>query len=492
MSLTQKSLTLLLSPAFVANYIYLIIGYFFGPYYGFMRTSEDVLATCAIVLTSPFVFDAIKYSVRKVKSLTSDLFATTLTYASAASAALFILIGRANLLPSVVTQSISSLLKSAGTLSGTWLDSASTTLKYTLNLFGIDLLAKHIEPIKNFIQSFVNFDIMDNLSGVLYTTSTQAAPYTLGLWSRTKQEPRTIFLAVIYAWGTVKGTWTTASSAAFTAAYDSYFAIANRTGIDPVTAIQNVWKDAAVPYAIKILAAAKAWLVYASAAVLDILNKFFSPCTSQTIAFSIGLTCASMGAAWLTKKIYVASADSLGVTTPIPSNIVSKLQAFGVTCQFCIGMTNSMFVLLLNPESQKAEWTKMKVLVTETIENIKNQDDYNMSEFPKKIINLIEKIKMGEEKTRDTEAKLLGSMIDFLKNLIKNIKNENENLVTVNVSYAEKVQGLAVTAIAEFNFYLESFTLKRDGKKVKYKEREIIDFGLLNMIRAVENAEYKI
>jgi hypothetical protein len=484
-----------------------------------MGFTSDIINTCVTALTGQYFIaktkavNAVKYTVKTVKAITTNAYAKTFAGAASAGAALFIMSQRSNLLPKVVTNSVSSLMSSAGSLAGSWIDSAITTITYCVKLFGIDLIPNQVAILGSYILSFVN-DIVTNASGILYTTA--PSPVSAFPTLLSPSNPLAVFVGAVSAWEITKR-----ASIPFQAAYDSFFATGGVASA-PVAAsffniaatpqsfsenisatIASIWENASIPNPIKILAAAKAWLVSSTNACYDIMLSTTSSANAQIIACCVGSVIAAMGAAWLTKKVYSASVGKISKNPPV--NIGQCFQTYGLTSQLCLNLTNELFSIMANSRETNSKWESITYILARAKIDIMKQDR-SCFNFAEKIIGEIQFFedyvrriymsiqvdgKFDKPINEQIKSDVRSKFILLLRNLISRVIEEGTTLVEFGGENIDSINNIKQATTYELTQLKILLTNKQDNKRVAYS-RQLVDLGLIQLGSASEKVENQI
>lgn len=154
----------------------LLIGYFLGPYFGFLPTNQNLLALGASVMFMPTALRAASFANKKMIQMMSGTIDTLaikaentftenqfigLSTAIAAACALYLMYTQ-SLIPTVVIDGIKTLLTSAATTTQGALEMAQSALSYCFGLIGINGDFSWIaKTIKDFLNSY-GFDKVFN------------------------------------------------------------------------------------------------------------------------------------------------------------------------------------------------------------------------------------------------------------------------------------------------------------------------------------------
>lgn len=125
----------------IVRIIVLILGYFLGPYFGYLPTDANILTLGAAAMFMPTAMRSVKNVIvgtgRKIGNTFSPNVAYGLGIVITAASALFLLYARTSLLPTVVSEGIKQLLASGSNASKDAFQMAEASLSYCLGLLGI-------------------------------------------------------------------------------------------------------------------------------------------------------------------------------------------------------------------------------------------------------------------------------------------------------------------------------------------------------------------
>ncbi len=131
----------------------LLLGYFFGPYSGFLPTDANIMALGTAALFMPTALRGGARVLRGIRQNLSNNAIAGLGTAVAAACALFLLYSRTSLLPTVLSQGIEQLLKSSSAAGSNTLEMAQAGLKYSFGVLGI---TGGMEWISSSMMEFLN------------------------------------------------------------------------------------------------------------------------------------------------------------------------------------------------------------------------------------------------------------------------------------------------------------------------------------------------
>jgi hypothetical protein len=482
-SLSRKTLSLFFTEQNLANFILLIATYFFGPYIGIIKTSDQILTAGAVLLAAPFIVKSTKFLLKKASEneYIADKYASLLSAAVSGGGALFILMSNANLLPDVAVNAISSLIKSGASMTGLWWEKAVTTIQYCSKLYGIDLTMESIQYLYTFVKQYVSDFIIQNGTNILYVkeiVSNATAPRVEFIY-----RPRAIFASFIYAFEKVGNIF---DSKAILDAYSSYLSSMTETIYNNID-IASIWLNENVPSIVKLFAAARTWLVTAAGDVYGYLEPILGSAAATNVAYITGFVVSSMGAAWLAKTIYSLSG---AVETKQPD---ACFENFAQICQQLVGVTIESYPIIRN---KSANYTTVNSVISRAIVNINglvkcgtfaNQIVKILNEF--KQVLKVQNVKM-EFSSDEMYKYIIENYRKFLSKAIDLISSQQNILIQSQADDDRKVAINEIARIVVLEFSEQNILLKNPSK-IK-EERKPVDVALIALQAASESTDNQI
>lgn len=512
MNISSKALSAIISTDNIMRLVVLIIGYFLGPYVGFLNSNQTLVASAAMALFTPTVIRSSISGIKYVNSVVGEVSVATRAILSSAvvgGGATFLFFYRQHLDTQVFMTGLGAILKSSASLAGEWWEKAAVMCKYCVSLAGVTLSNETVGWIADYVKKFTGSEI---LSKPIETVSQGASWFKLSpayyASLKTKiiadQEPSFIFTTMARIMSSVQTTAsasTTIAADAFNAAKTSLLAQIDQlmalapnslsyTNLSKAIQVQldsaAIWADKTIPSVVKILASAKMYLQTAITGAYDTIVQMVGATNAPTVCWCIGLLIAGMGSTWLTKKLYDRSKDQDKITKSIEKEFDTEcLTVYGADTLIALDLCGSIFATVARNAPEK-EWAAIPYNIARQMKRLSANCEYT-TELTSLFTALANTAKVGDAtKTVLAFLKLLQEFYDAIikyGDLLKIGGNEGQILFVDRVSKA---------SLYEVEQQIELLVYKIQTNSPIASERKMPNATFFTLASASEGTNYQV
>ena len=528
-NLSQKALETILSSNNIARILVLLIGYFMGPYFGFVASNQTLLTVGGLALFAPTVIKAVSYPIRKTINNVPAIYNQILSSAVIGGGATYLLFSKTNLVPEVVVKGISGILTSASTMSGDWLNRSTTMIKYCLGLLGITLETNVLEYISKFVQNFIGSTVIENGSGILNTPevmNTTAGTFISPLMQQygnmtasaagskllnlplTKlvqlkeaiindQNPNFLFVTIANIISKTKE-YGASTSIVDSLAAAKTFMVSQLDQLSTMTVGSNAykvlsesifaqvdvaktWLNTNIPAVAKLLAAAKTWLSLAVSSCYAQMVTYVGPTNAPIVCYCTGFIISAMATAWLTKRVYDAT-FSKGI--PDTQDDIKCLEEFGVVTAVGSDIIKNIFSIIAF-EDTASKWNSIPEIIFQGLSIITQN---KCEEYAENVIALFRQFaEIAKSNDRGKVA------IGFMELMQKNYKLINDTGKEFAVGGDARniifINNVDQASLFNLNLYITLMVDKISGVDIRGKRNNMKIFKLA---RATEASNMEI